>query len=361
MWRLLFFVLTTGRCNLLCKYCGGSFPERLVPTRPTYDLLLLKELIESDSNPAVAFYGGEPLLQPKVVKEVMDRIDAKFLIQTNGTLFEGLEWEYWKRMDSILLSIDGTKETTDGYRGEGTYSKVVWAAEQLRKKGYSGDLIARMAVSEKTDIYRDVCHLAGLGLFDHIHWQLDVGWSDSWTDFEGWCARSYEPGILRLIDLWIRRLKRGEVMGLVPILGILKRLREPCTNPPCGAGVDSIAVMPNGDLRACPIAYDADWAFLGRIGETDLRELISKLRRCRITGECLACNHLKGCGGRCLYMNRERLWGQSGFKKICEVTKFTIDAIAEIQPEVEEALIRDDAIRQYLDYPKYNNSTEIVP
>ena len=359
--KLLFFVLTTGKCNLRCKYCGGSFPEERVPAMPTYELSLLKELIENDPEPIVAFYGGEPLIQAGVIRQVMDNIEAKFLIQTNGTLWDNLDWDYWRRMDAVLLSIDGTEKTTDGYRGLGTYRKVTQAAKAFRKYGYEGDLIARMAVSERTDIYSDVLHLINLRLFDHVHWQLDVGWSDSWIDFDKWCSDSYEPGIDRLVQFWIEELRRGRVHGIVPFLGILKRLREGGCNPPCGAGVDAIAILPNGEIRACPIAYDAEWALLGKLGQTSYSEMRRKMLGCGIVGECKSCAYLRGCGGRCLYMNRERYWGEGGLKKICNVTKYTIDAISNVNNEAY-AIMNDLGMGyEALDYPKFNNSTEIVP
>lgn len=354
-------MLTTGKCNLNCKYCGGSFPEERVPIMPTYEMSLLKEFIEKDAEPIVAFYGGEPLIQADVIRQVMDSIAARFVIQTNGTLWHTLEWDYWKRMDAVLLSIDGTEKTTDGYRGPGTYRKVIQAAKGLRKYGYEGDLIARMAVSERTDIYRDVLHLTSLSLFDHIHWQLDVGWSDAWTNFDKWCLDSYEPGIDRLVQFWIKELRRGKVFGIVPFLGILKRLREGGCNPPCGAGANAIAILPNGEIRACPIAYDAEWALLGKLGQTGYSDMRHKMLNCGIAGECLGCSHLKGCGGRCLYMNRERFWGEEGFKKICKVTKHTIDAISNVMDEAYAAVKKLGMDYEVLDYPKFNNSTEIVP
>lgn len=358
---MLFFVLTTGKCNLRCRYCGGSFPERLVPERPKYDLRALKDLIEADPDPTVAFYGGEPLLRPEVIRWTMDHINARFVIQTNGTLFRNLERDYWNRMETILLSIDGTEETTDRNRGKGTYLRVLSTARCLKKGGYKGDLVARMAVSENTDIYKDVLHLLELGLFDHIHWQLDVGWSDSWVDFGRWCIESYEPGIRHLTKLWLDKLKEGKLLGIVPILGIIKRLRMPCKNPPCGAGTDSVAIFPSGEIRACPIAYDAEWALCGKLGETSYEKMLTKLQECGITGECLQCDYLKGCGGRCLYMNRERYWGSEGFRKICQVTKFTIDRIMEINNQIDEILGENKSVKEELDYPKFNNSTEIVP
>lgn len=354
---MLHFVLTTGKCNLRCSYCGGSFPERSVPFKTTYDLALAKRFIEADPSPVVAFYGGEPLLNPEVIEGIMDGVKAKYVIQTNGTLVDSLSPRYWSRMDAVLISIDGSERTTDAYRGPGIYSRVLRAVKRLREADFKGDMIARMAVSEKTDIYEDVRHLVNLGVFDHVHWQLDVGWSDSWADFDGWAEMSYKPGISHLVEWFRDELAAGRVLGMVPILGILKRLREGGSTPPCGSGTESFAIMPDGVIRACPISFDAGWAEIGNLIHSTPKTLPKR----GIVGECANCSHLRGCGGRCLYMNRERLWGEEGFRKICAITKFTIDKISALIEPVEEAVQAGMVTRDQVDYPKFNNSTEIVP
>ncbi len=84
---MLWLLFTTGACNLKCTYCGGSLDPRIVPWRVTYDIGLLKRLIEADDEAVVIFYGGEPLLNPGFIMKVMDNIRAKrFGIQTNGIL-----------------------------------------------------------------------------------------------------------------------------------------------------------------------------------------------------------------------------------------------------------------------------------
>jgi putative peptide-modifying radical SAM enzyme len=256
----------------------------------------------------------------------------------------------------VLLSLDGREGLTDHYRGKGVYAAAINAGNELKAQGYKGDLIARMAVSERSDIFKEVTHLCGLNLFDHIHWQLDAGWSESWTDFSDWAERSYKPGILELLDFWISALERGEVLGIVPFLGILKRLREGGPTPPCGSGSESYAVLPNGRVTACPIAYDASWAYLGKLGE-----IRKPLPQIGVTGDCTDCGLLRVCGGRCLYFNREGLWGLEGFRKVCDITKFTIGAISNAEGRAMEAVRKSGLSLEALDYPKYNNSTEIIP
>lgn len=317
-----------------------------MPHRIKYEINQLKDFIEQDKEAIIAFYGGEPLINYEFIKVVMDKIEAKkFIIQTNGLLYKNLSMDYWKKFDTILLSIDGRKNVTDYYRGFGVYDKAVEAANWLIKNDYNGDLIARMAVSEKTDIYNDVMHLLNLKIFNHVHWQLDVGWSENWRDFNHWCENSYKPGIKALVKFWIKEIKNGVVPGVVPFLGILKRLLHGGPNPPCGAGVEAFAIFPNGNILACPIAYDAKWAVLGKLSDSPF-----ELKRVKI--ECKNCNYFKVCGGRCLYINKERLWIDK-MEKICDITIFTIDLIKEHVKYIKNA--------EKIIYPNFNNSTEIIP
>ncbi|MEM1670162.1 MAG: TIGR04084 family radical SAM/SPASM domain-containing protein [Candidatus Methanomethylicaceae archaeon] len=343
---MLFFIITTGACNLKCKYCGGSLPEKYVPYKIKYKINQLKDFIEEDKEAIIAFYGGEPLINYEFIKEVMNKVEAKkFAIQTNALLYKKLSIEYWKKFDAILLSIDGRKEITDYYRGYGVYNKVIEVANWLRMNEYNGDLIARMTVSEKTSIYDDVMHLLNLNIFDHIHWQLDVGWSELWKNFDNWCENNYKPGIKALVEYWINEIKNEIVPGIAPFLGILKRLLYGGTNPPCGAGVDAFAIFPNGKILACPIAYDVKWAIVGELSNSPF-----ELKRIKI--DCENCNYFKVCGGRCLYINKEGLW-KGKMKEICNLTIFTINLIKKNINYIKNP---DKII-----YPKFNNSIEIIP
>ncbi|RLG48411.1 MAG: putative peptide-modifying radical SAM/SPASM domain-containing protein [Thermoproteota archaeon] len=357
---MLYIVLTTGQCNLKCKYCGGSFPKEIVPWEVQYSIEDLVKFLSQDREAIVAFYGGEPLLNPGFIEKVMKKVLAKhFLIQTNGILIENLKPEFWRRMDAVLLSIDGRKEVTDYYRGKGVYDKVLRAAARLRAMGFEGDLIARMAVSERSDVYLDVTHLLKLGLFDHVHWQLDVIWSDSWDDFDSWVKNSYKPGISKLVALWLNEMRKGRVLGIVPFQGVMKAiLQGGISSPPCGSGRDAFAISTDGRILACPIAADVKWAYLGDIQQKrpeDLRDSIL------IEEPCVSCDVFRYCGGRCLYTYKERLWGEGGFRKVCDLTKHMISELLKISHEVRQ-LMKSRIVRpEQVLYPRFNNTTEIIP
>lgn len=353
---MLLIVHTTGECNLKCDYCGGSFPPHLVPWRVQYSLDELRRFVRDVEHLVVAFYGGEPLLNPKFIMEVMDGIDAEhFVIQTNGLLIQRLPEDYWRRFDTILLSIDGVKELTDRHRGRGVYTAVLKSARWLMDIGYSGDLVARMVVTEDTDIYRDVTHL--LSFFDYVHWQLDFVWSDRWVDVKGWLENSYKPGLKRLMKLWIEKMRKGSVLGIAPFQGIIKRIKEGGPAPPCGSGVNSFTVSTDGRILACPIAVQERWAELGRLDELRLNSLGSKVVR----EPCTTCEYFRECGGRCLYTYREKLWGEEGFKLVCEASKYIINLVRSSLGEVERLVGSGIVDWNAILYPPFNNTVEIMP
>ena len=341
---MLYIIFTTPICNLSCKYCGGSLHG--MPDTITYDKEVLYDVISKDKQSVVAFYGGEPLLQPDIVKQFIRFLPAQhFVINTNGYYIKTIE-DVLGSFDTILLSIDGREEVTDYYREIGCYKKVMDARDIVKKSDFSGELIARMAVSHKTDIFLDVQHL--LKFFPFVHWQVDAVWSALWElpEFKQWVESSYKPGLKKLIAWWISEIKQGNILGIIPFLGIMSRILHGGGGLPCQAGDGAVAITTDGKILACPIAPDLSWNELGSIS--------SGFHKIHVDEPCPSCDVYDICGGRCLFANKERLWGQEGFDAICDMTKFLIYELKKYKSVCEP-------FKDQIHYPQYNNTTEIIP
>ncbi|HDS58794.1 MAG TPA: TIGR04084 family radical SAM/SPASM domain-containing protein [Thermoplasmatales archaeon] len=344
---MLYIVMVTAECNLSCRYCGGTLAT--MPRDITYDLHDLREFIARDREAVVAFYGGEPLLRPRLVQRLLHELPARhFVLQTNGFFMEKLGPDV-HRLDAILLSVDGRPAVTDGYRAPGCYRTVMKARDWLHGQEYAGDLIARMAVSRQTDIYADVMHL--LQRFPHVHWQLDAVWSALWglQEFKEWARLSYLPGIERLVREWAACIEQGTVPGIVPFLGIMQRMLWGGSGLPCGAGSSAVAIATDGRVIACPVAGELAWNEMGNF---------HRLRQVTIGEPCTSCDLYPLCGGRCLFAYKERLWGEEGFDALCAVTRHLVEQLAGVRGVVEDAL---PGLEKELRYPPFNNTTEVIP
>lgn len=335
-------------------------PDMMQP-EVSYSISDLKEFTDRDPNPVIAFYGGEPLLRIPLLKEIMDKVPAKwFMLQTNAIYLDQLEPEYTNRLQTLLVSIDGRKFITDHYRSNGVYDTVVKNVHHVRDNGFDNDLIARMAISRESDIFKEVTHLLGLGIFDHIHWQLDVFWSEegSW-DIQRWIDKLYNPGITKLVDFWYDAMCEGIILGFVPFQAIMKTLlRGETTGMRCGAGSDCFAITTTGDITICPICPDFDFANVGNIHSTDPEDIRDVMA---VGTPCPKCEIYGICGGRCLFANHAKLWSDAGFEIVCGTVKHLVSELVRIQPGIEKLIENGTLSMEDFEYPLTNNCCEIIP
>lgn len=366
---MLLFLTLTQRCQLQCRYCGSSTNEDIEdvachPPEITYEYKHLEKL-HSVKDLVVCFYGGEPLLQMNCIESAIKFLPhAKFCLQTNGLLLSKVPDSILHKLDTILVSIDGDEATTDFNRGKGTYKKAIASVKAIRERKYKGDMIARMTVSEVCDIYASVTHLLSLGLFDHVHWQLDCLWDsdmhERYKDFHAWRDTSYNPGIAKLVDFFMEHVRKGVVPGIVPFQGLLKSFvnGEKVKRIRCGAGSTAFNVTTAGLINACPIAPEFDP--LNDLNSPDFKpeDLIDK----KLVGPpCSECPMFEKCGGRCLYTNKTQWWGIEGHKAVCNTVWHLINSLEKNVPEIK-TLIEAKVIKKAdIEYPTYNNSCEIIP
>ena len=324
----------------------------------------LSAFLSKDDDPQLMLYGGEPCLRIPLIIELMDAFpNARFMLQTNATLLDRIPEQYAKRFHSILISIDGRKEVTDYYRSVGVYEKVLGNVRWLESIGYSGDVVARMAVSQQSEIYEDVHHLLNLSdpSFGHVHWQLNVVWDaeGNWTDFDKWVTASYKPGITRLVEEWVAKMHEGVVQGIVPFQPIAYTLLTGKTSKlRCGSGLDTFAIHVDGSIGICPISPDWEFSIIGNLWKTTPTDIRNAMG---VDEPCPSCDIYGICGGRCLFANKQRLWGDDGFLKVCDTTRHLVAEIESKIPEIR-SLVSSGVINvKDFDYPEFNNGCEIIP
>jgi uncharacterized protein len=374
---MYFHLILTDNCNLCCSYCRAKAFNNLeesegvraliidedLPVELDFNLKMLYDFLKKDPSPTLTFYGGEPLLRPDLIGRIVREAPVRrFMIQTNGILLDRLPPEIVNRFITILVSLDGSRELTDTNRGAGVYDRVMENIQKIRIRGYTGELIARMTVTEKTDIVEAVRHLASGPdyCFSSIHWQIDANFAGDFSlrRFEEWTHDCYNPGIRMLVDDWINHMRTdGEVLRWYPFLDPMEDLlygRE--SQLRCGSGYANYCIMTDGSIGPCPVMIGMNQYYVGHIS----RSHPLKLGKILISGDCRECRIRTFCGGRCLYSNITQPWGPAERRLVCGTVENLRNALITALPRVR-ALIDQGIITQGDFAHEKFNGCEIIP
>ncbi|MBE6806296.1 MAG: thioether cross-link-forming SCIFF peptide maturase, partial [Ruminococcaceae bacterium] len=171
-------------CNLNCSYCfasqGKYQGERALMSFETgkqaFDFLIANS--GSRKNLEVDFFGGEPLMDWEVVKQLVKyarEVEKKhnknfrFTLTTNGILIDDEVIDFAnKEMSNVVLSLDGRKEINDHFRkdynGKGSYDTIVPKFKRLVEKRGGKDYYMRGTFTHNNvDFTNDIFHMADLG------------------------------------------------------------------------------------------------------------------------------------------------------------------------------------------------------
>jgi MoaA/NifB/PqqE/SkfB family radical SAM enzyme len=153
----------TKRCNLRCIYCYAD-PENLtsVPDLEYAEYTRLIDELARLGTRWIRFLGGEPLLRNDI-GAMIDYAKNKGMItemNTNGYFME-TQGQAIKNLDSLVVSIDGTRETNDQCRGQGSYDKAIKAIEIAKDLGMSVRLHGCLSKYHRQE---DIDHLAHLAI-----------------------------------------------------------------------------------------------------------------------------------------------------------------------------------------------------
>ena len=171
-------------CNLACKYCfaeEGEYHGRRALMDFETGKKALDFLIENSGsrrNLEVDFFGGEPLMNWQVVKDLVaygreqEKLHDKhfrFTVTTNGVLLNDEIQDFVnKEMDNVVLSLDGRKEVNDRMRpfrnGKGSYDLIVPKFQKLADSRNQERYYVRGTFTrDNLDFSNDVLHFADLG------------------------------------------------------------------------------------------------------------------------------------------------------------------------------------------------------
>ncbi len=343
-------------CNLACRYCfaeEGEYHGRRALMSYEVGKKALDFLIEhsgSRRNLEVDFFGGEPLLNWQVVKDLVaygrrqEKIHNKnfrFTLTTNGVLLNDEVQEFVNReMANVVLSIDGRKEVHDHMRpfrnGKGSYDLVLPRFRKLADSRNQEKYYVRGTFTRyNRDFSRDVLHLADLG-FRQISVEPVVG-----TEEEEYALRPEDlPEIFaeydRLAAEMVRRYGTDEDLTFFHFM--LDLTGGPCVAKRlsgCGSGTEYLAVTPWGDLYPCHQFVGEEKYRMGNVDEgiirTDLRE---EFRNCNVYSKekCRNCFARFYCSGGCA-ANAYKFHGSinEAYEISCELERKRVECAIMIQ------------------------------
>jgi len=343
-------------CNLNCSYCfasqGKYHGERALMSLEV-GKRALDFLIENSGtrrNLEVDFFGGEPLMNWDMVKELVAYARSiekekgknfRFTLTTNGMNIDDDVIEFSNReMSNVVLSLDGRKEIHDrlrvDYQGNGSYDRIVPKFKKfVEARGGKGYYMRGTFTHANPDFTKDVFHMADMG-FTELSMEPVV------------CAPG-DPAELTEADLEIVK-KEYETLAFE----MLKRKKEgrpftfyhymidltggPCIYKRisgCGSGTEYMAVTPWGDLYPCHQFVGEEAYKLGDIWNGITNDALrDDFRSCNAYArpECKDCWAKLYCSGGCAANAYHASGSIRGiYKPGCELFKKRIECAIMMQ------------------------------
>ena len=310
-------------CNLNCDYCFAS-QGRYQGERGLMSFEVGKQaldfLIENSGgrvNLEVDFFGGEPLMNWEVVKDLVryartqepiHHKNFRFTLTTNGVLLDDEVTDFCNReMHNVVLSLDGRKEVHDRLRknfaGQGSYDMIVPRFRRfVERRGDRSYYMRGTFTHDNTDFTEDILHMADLG-FTELSMEPVVS-----PPGEPWALTEEDLPVLfgqyeRLALEMLKREKEGRPFTFYHYMLDLEG--GPCLHKRmsgCGSGTEYLAVTPWGELFPCHQFVNDPGYSMGNIwdGVTNAA-LGERFRRCNVVAnpDCRECWARLYCAGGC--------------------------------------------------------------
>ena len=291
-------------CNLACKYCfaeEGEYHGRRELMSFEVGKKALDFLVKNSGNRVnleVDFFGGEPLMNWDVVKQLVEygrsleepnNKKFRFTLTTNGVLLNDEIMEFLnKEMSNVVLSLDGRKEVNDNMRpfrtGKGSYDLIVPKFQKLAESRNQTNYYIRGTFTRNNlDFSEDIKHFADLG-FKQMSIEPVVG-----PEEDPYSIREEDlPRIMeeydKLAKEYIKREKEGNGFNFFHFMIDLNQ--GPCVYKRlsgCGSGTEYLAVTPWGDFYPCHQFVGNEEFLMGNVDDGIVREdLVKTFGNCNV-------------------------------------------------------------------------------
>lgn len=310
-------------CNLNCNYCfasqGKYHGERALMSfevgKQALDFLVANS--GKRRNLEVDFFGGEPLMNFEVVKQLVAyarSIEKKsgknfrFTLTTNGVLIDDDVIEFANReCHNVVLSLDGRKEIHDSLRktinGKGSYDSIVPKFKKLvDARGGKGYYMRGTFTHNNVDFTNDIFHMADLGFTELSMEPVVCAPEDSYA-----LTEDDLPKLLNQYEIlaqeMIKRKKDGK--GFTFYHYMIDLSAGPCIYKRisgCGSGTEYMAVTPWGDLYPCHQFVGDEKYLMGNVYDGVTNDTIRdefKLCNAYARPDCKDCWAKLYCSGGC--------------------------------------------------------------
>jgi len=348
-------------CNLNCEYCfaaqGKYHGERAVMSfevgKRALDFLI--ENSGTRHNLEVDFFGGEPLMNFEVVKQLVAYARSiekahdkhfRFTLTTNGMLINDDVIDFANReMDNVVLSLDGRKSVNDRFRktagGQGSFDIIVPKFQEfVKRRGGKSYYMRGTFTHLNPDFTEDIKTMLDLGFTELSMEPVVCPKTDEYalTDEDKKILfEQYE----KLAMMMIERRKAGKPFTfyhyMLDLDGgpcIYKRISG------CGSGTEYMAVTPTGELYPCHQFVGNKDYLMGDIWQGVTRlDIRDKFKRCNAYSrkECENCWAKLWCSGGCAANAYNSTGDVNGvYEYGCDLFKKRIECA--IMLKVDEAL-----------------------
>ena len=349
-------------CNLNCSYCfasqGKYHGERALMSfevgKRALDFLI--ENSGTRHNLEVDFFGGEPLMNWNVVKElvayarVQEKIHNKnfrFTLTTNGVLIDDEVIDFCnKEMSNVVLSLDGRPEVHDrlrvDYMGRGSYDLIVPKFQEfVKRRGGKNYYMRGTFTHNNIDFTNDIFHMADLGFTELSMEPVVCSPEDASALTQEDLPILFDQYEILAKEM-IKRKKEGKPFTFYHYM--LDLTHGPCIYKRisgCGSGTEYMAVTPTGELYPCHQFVGDTKYLLGNIwdGVTN-KDVQNEFKLCNAYArpECNDCWAKLYCSGGCAANSYHASGKITGIYEYgCELFKKRIECAVMIQvAEAEE-------------------------